>query len=139
PAAARAPPRAGSPRPRAAGEAPGIRLRRGRPAIGDERPCLSRGSSSGPRRKSLGKPVCVSPSIFGDPESSRPTPLYGFVTENHEFIECVLHRWWLVLQRACERKGQFWDARDYVGRPDEWTAILDRIKEHMMAGPQEDS
>ncbi|HVT17567.1 MAG TPA: TIR domain-containing protein [Thermoanaerobaculia bacterium] len=76
-------------------------------------------------------------AFFGDPESSRPTPLYGFVTENHEFIECVLHRWWLVLQRACERKGQFWDARNYIGKPEEWNGILGRIKELIMTGSTE--
>ncbi|HEV3077074.1 MAG TPA: TIR domain-containing protein [Thermoanaerobaculia bacterium] len=77
-------------------------------------------------------------AFFGDPESSRPTPLYGFVTENHEFIECVLHRWWLVLQRSCERKGQFWDARNYLGHAAEWREVLRRI-EALMAGPDEES
>jgi hypothetical protein len=65
--------------------------------------------------------------FFGDPESSRPTPIYGFMTRSHEFIEGVLHRWWDVLATTCERRGHYWDARNFRDDPEQWHKILQKI------------
>jgi hypothetical protein len=65
--------------------------------------------------------------FFGDPESRRGTPISGFITNDHTFVETVLHKWWKVLETSCQRKGQFWDARVYTGEPSQWQGVIDRI------------
>jgi hypothetical protein len=69
--------------------------------------------------------------FFGDPSSSRPTPVSGFSSQNHEFIETVFHSWWKVLQKNCEKNNQYWDSRDYMDNPDKWEEIIDKI-DHTM-------
>lgn len=64
---------------------------------------------------------------FGDPESSHGTPIYGFATRSNDFIESFLHQWWMALQKTCERKGQYWDARNYQDSPREWEGIIDTM------------
>jgi hypothetical protein len=75
--------------------------------------------------------------FFGDPESHRPTPIYGFSTRSHNFIEGVLHRWWRVLEETCQRRGQYWDARNFRDTPDTWNSILDEISRLISTAPRD--
>lgn len=65
--------------------------------------------------------------FFGDPESRRATPISGFVTREHAFIETVMHKWWKVLEKACERRGQLWDARIYCDNEMDWQDVITRV------------
>jgi hypothetical protein len=65
--------------------------------------------------------------FFGDPESRRSTPLYGFEVKTHEFIEGVFHRWWKILEESCLRRSQYWDARNYINAPDQWNEVVQQI------------
>ena len=73
--------------------------------------------------------------FFGDPESQRATPISGFVTTDHMFLESVLHKWWRVLETSCVRKGQFWDARIYLDQPDEWRKVIVRVCDLILQTP----
>jgi hypothetical protein len=75
-------------------------------------------------------------TFFGDPDSTRPTPIYGFSTRSHEFIDSVLHHWWAVLQKTCERKGQYWDARNYQDSPKDWESVIDRLTQLIVHKPE---
>ena len=65
--------------------------------------------------------------LFSDPKAHRPLPLYGFMTTSTKFIAEVLCKWWESVESKCERKGQYWDSRQYREDPDAWTRIVDRL------------